>query len=127
MKDLEHQHQVAFFEIVSVKYMRKYPFLDKLLFAVPNGGHRSKAQAGKLKAEGVKSGVSDILLLAPSRGYNFLCIEMKQGKNKQSASQCEFEDRVYEYGKGYYYLAYSSELAIKCLDWYLSGRDIERV
>ena len=35
------------------------PDLD-LLHAIPNGGHRNKATAGRLKAEGVKRGVPDI-------------------------------------------------------------------
>lgn len=120
MNDYEHQHQVAFFQLVELKLMKKYPFLDKLLFSVPNGGHRSKSQAGKLKAEGVKSGVSDIILLYPSRGYNSLCIEMKHGKNKQSKEQLLFEDRVTKHSKSYYYVAYSSQEAFKLLGWYLN-------
>lgn len=117
--DFEHEHQVAFFQYVDLKLIKKYPFLDKLLFAVPNGGHRSKSQAGKLKAEGVTSGVSDIILLYPARGYNFLCIEMKYGKNTQSKEQKLFEARVDCEGKGIYQLAFSSNEALSILTWYL--------
>lgn len=120
MNDHEHQHQVAFFQLVDIKLMKKFPFLDKLLFAVPNGGHRSKAQGGKLKAEGVKRGVSDILLLHPKRGYGYLCIEMKTRGNKTSDDQDEFNERVTIDGRGFYHVAYSSQEAFKVLSWYLS-------
>ena len=119
VNDYEHQHQVAFFQLVELQLQKKHPYLEKLLFAVPNGGQRSKAQAGKLKAEGVKSGVSDIVLLKAGRGYGYLCIEMKHGKNKQSESQKIFEDNVKKSGGGYYFLAYTSQSAMECLKWYI--------
>lgn len=45
------------------------------IFAVPNGGARSKATAGRLKAEGVASGVPDLFVPAWR-----LWIEMKRAK-----------------------------------------------
>ncbi len=45
------------------------------IFAVPNGGARSKATAGRLKAEGVASGVPDLFVPAWR-----LWIEMKRTK-----------------------------------------------
>lgn len=45
------------------------------IFAVPNGGARSKATAGRLKAEGVASGVPDLFVPAWR-----LWIEMKRVK-----------------------------------------------
>jgi len=45
------------------------------IFAIPNGGARSRATAGRLKAEGVSSGVPD--LFVPAWG---LWIEMKRSK-----------------------------------------------
>lgn len=55
--DLEHDIRCS-----CIKWFRaQYPQLSKLLFAVPNGGFRNKATAGKMKAEGVVAGVSDIL------------------------------------------------------------------
>ena len=45
------------------------------IFAIPNGGIRSRATAGKLKAEGVSAGVPD--LFVPAWG---LWIEMKRQK-----------------------------------------------
>lgn len=50
------------------------------LFAVPNGGHRSKKTAAIMKAEGVRRGVADLLLLVPRAGFHGLAIEMKKKK-----------------------------------------------
>jgi len=118
INDYEHQEQVAFFEHIEKKFLKKHPFLDKLLFAVPNGGGRTKAQGGKLKAEGVRSGVSDIVLLYPSREFHYLTIEMKFGTNKQSKEQVHFENRVDAAG-GLYQVCYSCVDALKVLSWYL--------
>ena len=45
------------------------------IFAIPNGGARSKATAGRLKAEGVASGVPDLFIPAWR-----LWVEMKRSK-----------------------------------------------
>lgn len=37
----------------------QYPAVGKLLFAVPNGGARSRTEAAIMKAEGVTAGVTD--------------------------------------------------------------------
>lgn len=55
----------------------KYPELE-LLYHVPNGGHRSKAEAGRFKAEGVKAGVPDLCLPIPRGRYHGLYIELKR-------------------------------------------------
>jgi len=52
----EHEEQKAF-----VQWFRAaYPKCR--IFAIPNGGARSKATAGKLKAEGVSAGVPDLFV-----------------------------------------------------------------
>ena len=56
----EHLHQKALFEWAD-RMEGAWPEL-RLMYAIPNGGLRTKAQAGKLKAEGVKPGVPDIHL-----------------------------------------------------------------
>jgi hypothetical protein len=48
------------------------------LFSVPNGAHVSKAQAGKLKSEGLKAGVPDLFLAIPRHGYAGMFVEMKR-------------------------------------------------
>lgn len=62
----------------------------KLLFAIPNGGLRGKATAGKLKAEGVKPGVPDLFLPVPGGRYHGLFIELKRAGGKASDVQIEW-------------------------------------
>lgn len=50
----EHYHQVYFV----AWFRQQYP--DVLIFAIPNGGGRSKAEGGRLKAEGVVPGIPDL-------------------------------------------------------------------
>jgi len=55
------------------------PELD-MLYAVPNGGYRSKATAGRMKATGTKAGVPDMCLPVPRGRYHGLYIELKRQK-----------------------------------------------
>lgn len=50
----------------------KYPELS-LMYHIPNGGKRGKAEAGRFRAMGVKSGVPDIFLPIKGKTYNFDC------------------------------------------------------
>lgn len=59
----------------------------KLLFHIPNGGLRSKTEAKRFKAGGVKAGVPDLFLPVADKGYFGLFIEMKAEKGKISESQ----------------------------------------
>ena len=52
----------------------------RLLFHIPNGGKRSKAEAVRFKAQGVKAGVPDICLPVPRGKYHGLYIELKRVK-----------------------------------------------
>ena len=90
--DLEHDIQCS-----CIKWFRaQYPQLSKLLFAVPNGGFRNKATAGKMKAEGVVAGVSDILLLVPNKLFHGLCIEMKWEKTEYDENGKAHVTRSYQ-------------------------------
>lgn len=84
----EHQIQAAF--VTWTRHaVHRHPWLG-LGFAVPNGGHRSKAVAGKLKAEGVLPGVPDWLLPVPAGPYCGLAIEFKRpGEGALSREQKE--------------------------------------
>ena len=94
----EHYIQVA----CVTKFRAEHPHLAKLLFAVPNGGGRSKAQGGILKAEGVVRGVSDLLLLVPAGKYHGLCIEMKREKGgRWEPWQQEWKELVESQGYKY--------------------------
>lgn len=72
-----------------------------LLFAVPNGGKRSKSTAASLKAEGALSGVADLILLKSNGVFSSLCIEMKAGKNKQSDEQIKWQKEAEKAGNKY--------------------------
>jgi len=69
----EHDQQCAFFAWAE---MQKIPGIE-LLHATPNGGLRTKATAGKLKAEGVKAGVPDVSWPVAHGGFIGLAIEFK--------------------------------------------------
>lgn len=71
----EESHQIALFMLCSNNF-DKYPEL-RWLFAIPNGGYRSKSEAGRLKAAGVKAGVPDLCLPIKRDIYSGLWIELK--------------------------------------------------
>lgn len=74
----ESQEQQNLFKTIA--YMQNtYPEL-KWLYHVPNGGLRDIRVAKKLKAEGVKSGVPDLVLPIPRYPFHGLYIEMKKTK-----------------------------------------------
>ena len=72
----ESEEQQVLFEWAAMQG-GAYPEL-KLLHHVPNGGKRGKAEAGRLKTEGVKPGVPDICLPVARGGYHGLYIELKR-------------------------------------------------
>lgn len=92
----EHLEQVELIERVHGAVW-KYPELE-YLFAIPNGGQRNRATAGKLKAEGVKPGVSDLFLPVPRGRFHGLWIEMKYGMNKPTAEQLAWMDAMRRFG-----------------------------
>lgn len=67
---------------------------DLLWTATANGGHRHKATAGRMKAEGVNAGVPDLLFFELRKGYVGLAIEMKRKPNKPTAEQREWLERL---------------------------------
>jgi hypothetical protein len=50
-----------------------------LIFAVPNGGLRSKAEASRLKWTGVVAGVPDLVIVAPGGRVFFIEIKAQSG------------------------------------------------
>ncbi len=71
--DREGLEQAALLAEVALRY----PTAFKLIYHVPNGGHRHKAVAAKLKGQGVKAGVPDLVLPMARGGYFGLYIEFK--------------------------------------------------
>ena len=72
----EEEEQAAFFARCD-SMSGAYPNL-RWIFAVPNGGHRHKATAARLRAQGVRAGVSDVLYLVPRGGFHGLALEFKR-------------------------------------------------
>lgn len=65
---------------------KTYPEL-RLLFAIPNGGHRHKRQAALMKLTGTKPGVPDLFLPVPRNGHHGLWVEMKSLSKTARASK----------------------------------------
>lgn len=96
-RHIEHDTQVA-----CVSWFRlQYPHLALLLFAVPNGTNKSKSARISFMAEGLTSGVADLLLLVPCGEYHGLCIEMKSKTGRQSESQKQWQKVVEKQGYRY--------------------------
>ena len=71
--DREGLEQAALLKEIELRYLEVY----ELIFHVPNGGYRTKATAAKLKAQGVKAGIPDLVLPMARGGYFGLYIEFK--------------------------------------------------
>jgi hypothetical protein len=101
--DEEHKIQVA---ICAYLDFRLPP--DATYWAVPNGGARTRItgkngrtfslEGKRLKDEGVKSGVSDLMILWAGR---LICIEVKAAKGRQSENQKEWEQTAIACGAVY--------------------------
>jgi rhodanese-related sulfurtransferase len=114
----EHEEAVAFFDEVLLM-QRSDPRLA-LLYAVPNGGHRSKSVAQQLKEEGVRPGVPDYFLAVPMPPYHGLYIELKTLKGKPSPEQKQWLQLLNDQG----YLAViakGADAAIAILREYLAA------
>lgn len=101
----ESGHQEAIFSWC--EYNRdRYPEL-KLLYHVPNGGKRDADTARVLKRQGVKAGISDLVLPVARCGFYGLYVELKAPGGKLEQAQVEF---LQEVGKQGY-------LALVCVGW----------
>lgn len=97
------KHLESHLQQICVRWFRlQYPHLALNLFAVPNGGARKIIEASIMKAEGTTAGVSDLILLHPSKRYHALCIEMKTEKGRQQPSQKLWQKAVEN--RGYKYI-----------------------
>ena len=113
----EDAEQMALFRWAELQ-AGKYPEL-RLLFHIPNGGSRGKAEAGRFRAMGVKAGVPDLCLPIAKAGYHGLYIEMKRTKGgRVSQEQTGWLDDLRERGyvaavcKGW-------EDAARVIEWYI--------
>ena len=114
----EHDEQVALIAACEATYSR-HPEL-RLLFAIPNGGQRNKATAGRLKAEGVRAGVPDLFLPIARGGYHGLFIELKRAhrSNHQTPAQRVWMELLM--AQGYHcVVAYGAAAALESIMNYL--------
>ena len=83
---LEDAEQRAFVEWAQlVRIPKTGEPVSNYLFAIPNGGNRNVIEAKRLKAAGVKAGVSDLFLSYPSVSVHGLYIEMKKRRKDFSS------------------------------------------
>lgn len=92
----EHQIQVAFIHWCRVQEA-VWPEL-KLLFAVPNGGKRAIKTALRLKAEGQRPGVPDVMLPVPKKGHVGMALEFKRPGEQPTAVQRDYLKRLQSVG-----------------------------
>ena len=97
----------------------KWPELA-LMHHIPNGGMRSKSEAARFKAMGVKRGVSDVFLPVSKGGYHGLYIELKAKDGRLEKEQKEWIAAVREQG---YYAAvcYGGFEAANLVEAYMKG------
>ncbi|MGH8346856.1 MAG: VRR-NUC domain-containing protein [Pseudomonas sp.] len=72
----------------------RLPEVADLIYHVPNGGHRVKAVAAKLKAQGVKAGIPDLVLTMARGGYFGLYIEFKATPPNDAAISASQHERI---------------------------------
>ena len=108
--------QVAAVEFCRVAIKRP----DRFWF-VPNGANLSKAQAGKFKAMGLTPGVSDLHFawaFGSQRQYPaFGTIELKWGKNTETAEQKQFGADMIALGHTYRACWTIEEVVQTLTDW----------
>ena len=82
--------QSQIFKWYNNNYCLKHHNPRHVIFSVPNGAYVSKREAIKLKATGLVSGVSDLIIIQPNR---CIFVELKLKKGRQSNTQKEFEKK----------------------------------
>jgi hypothetical protein len=125
----EHDSQVAVIQWAWI-HQERYPAL-KLLFAVPNAGKRSIGAANYYLAEGLKSGIPDLILPIPHEpiphqdvAWCGLAIEMKDGKNKPTENQLWWLNELKQWGWKTV-VCYSADEAINEIKNYLGIVEVE--
>jgi hypothetical protein len=119
-RDLEHPIQAE-----AVRWARDNRHLDPrldLLYAVPNGGARHKAVAGKMRAEGQRAGVPDLALPVAHRvgyaDYIGLRIEVK-AEGRPTQGQRWWLGMLAQEGHACF-VCRSAEEIIAVIRWYLA-------
>lgn len=114
---LEHDEQAVLIRA----YRLQFPRLAKYLIAIPNGGKRDVVVARRLQDEGVISGVPDLFLAWPSKGFHGLWIELKRkdkSLSKVSAAQKEMITALNDAGYKAI-VCFGAEMALEAIKDYL--------
>ena len=135
---LESAHAMALIQWADTMARSTLPVL-RFLHHIPNGGARSKATAGRMKAEGVRSGVWDYLLPVRAdvrcidgsvlKTYGGLYIELKDPRERRtkngglSDNQVDFGEYVYREGFATV-VAYDWTEAQQAILAYVGGHDV---
>ncbi len=121
----EHGEQMALF-CWKAQALKDFPYLQ-WMFAIPNGGGRSIAQAAGLKAEGVKRGVADVFLPLPKGRFHGLWIEMKRPSGVVSdVSDDQIAFAKYVKGQDYWWeVCYSWQEAVNVIVAYYCGNQYD--
>ena len=98
--------------------IKQYPEL-KWLTHIGHGGKLDKITAGRMKAEGLKRGVPDYLLLVRRGNYSALWIELKKLEGKLSHEQVLWLNQARECGH-FATVCYCWEEAREMIIWYLN-------
>ena len=110
----ESAEQIALFRWAELQ-RKNMPGLE-LIYHIPNGGSRNKAEAANLKMQGVKAGVPDICLPVARGHWHGMYIEMKRRKGARvSSKQREYIEALRK--QGY--------LAVVCKGWCEAAMHIE--
>lgn len=124
----EHKEQKTFFRWIALIGEKRFPGLG-LAFAIPNGGQRHIKVAAKLKAEGVKKGVPDLMIpVARSIAgiqYHGCFLEAKATKaSKPTESQKAYIQALKE--QGYFAIvAHGADELIYTAVYYMTGGDMK--
>jgi len=80
------------------RYLARVLTDETVWFHPPNGGGRSKREGAKFKAQGVKAGVADIVLVHDGRHFE---IELKAATGRQSPNQKAWQKALEKAGGKY--------------------------
>lgn len=112
MSEDKMQQQIV--EWFNNNYCLKHHDPQCLIFSVPNGGTRNKIEAIKLKLTGMKSGVSDLIVVLPNK---ILFVELKTATGIQSEKQKDFQKAIINLGFEYWLIRSLDEFKQKIKDY----------
>ncbi len=120
--DREGVQQSLFFQWLRFTY----PDVYLRTFHVPNGGQRNRATGAKLKREGVKAGVPDIIFAIPKGHWHGLFIEFKTARPHSASVSVEQKQWLERLSKAGYLavVCRGVEEAKKAIDDYMMADEV---